>query len=130
MSSTGNTFTEVLRDAVDAEWERIKQRMEPIMYVQTHTQAARHNAPLMVGVPRVPITIAAQEIVLRHLPTPSDIEAVLHLREGIDLSVHAADSNFTRLEKKETTSGWLVPSSWTARLSAPSASFPWATASP
>jgi hypothetical protein len=88
-------------------------RMEPIIDVQTHTQAGRHHA--LAGVPRAPITITAQDIVLRHLQTPSDIEAVQHLREGIDLSVHAADSNFMRLEKKETTSGWWLPSSWMAR---------------
>jgi len=42
------------------------------------------------------------EVTLRHLRTPSQIQSVLHLREEIDLSVHAAAaSNFADLEKKE-----------------------------
>lgn len=46
------------------------------------------------------------EVTLRHLRTPSQIEAVLHLREEIDLSVHAAAAaNFADLEKKETNAG-------------------------
>lgn len=51
---------------------------------------------------REPFT--AQDVVLRHLQTPAEIATVLHLREEIDLSVHAAaGSQFAALEKKETT---------------------------
>lgn len=43
------------------------------------------------------------QVVLRHLKTPREIEAVLPLRDGIDLSAHAAaGAAFLSLEKKET----------------------------
>jgi len=46
--------------------------------------------------------IAVEEIGLRHLRTPAEIERILHLREAIDLSVHsAAGCEFRALEKKE-----------------------------
>jgi len=46
------------------------------------------------------------EVTLRHLRTPSQVRTVLHLREEIDLSVHAAAaSDFADLEKKETSAG-------------------------
>jgi hypothetical protein len=46
------------------------------------------------------------DLVLRHLRTPAEIAGVLHLREEIDLSVHAAaGSHFVTLEKKETSAG-------------------------
>ena len=42
------------------------------------------------------------EVVVRHLKTPEEIASVLHLREEIDLSVHAALApQFEALEKKE-----------------------------
>lgn len=42
-------------------------------------------------------------VTLRHLATPREIEAVLPLRNGIDLSAHASSGEaFRRLEKKET----------------------------
>ena len=44
----------------------------------------------------------ARSVVFRHLRTRGEIEQVLHLREGIDLSVHASDPEFLALEKKET----------------------------
>jgi len=46
-------------------------------------------------------------VVLHHLATPAEIEAVLPLREGIDLSAHAAAGDaFLALEKKETN--WVL----------------------
>jgi hypothetical protein len=46
----------------------------------------------------------ASSVVVRHLKTPGEIASVLHLREEIDLSVHAAaGSQFESLEKKETS---------------------------
>jgi len=42
--------------------------------------------------------------VLRHLKQSDEIASVLHLREEIDLSVHAAAGpHFATLEKKETS---------------------------
>jgi hypothetical protein len=44
-----------------------------------------------------------EPVLLRHLVTPREIEAVLPLRDGIDLSAHAAaGAAFYELEKKET----------------------------
>lgn len=41
---------------------------------------------------------------LHHLRTPAQVATVLHLRDEIDLSVHAAaGSNYLHLEKKETS---------------------------
>lgn len=46
------------------------------------------------------------EVTLRHLRTTSEISTVLHLREEIDLSAHAAAAaDFAYLEKKETSAG-------------------------
>lgn len=46
---------------------------------------------------------------LHRLRTPEQVDSVLHLRDAIDLSVHAAaGSQFLHLEKKETS--WA--SSW------------------
>ena len=55
------------------------------------------------------------DVVLRHLQTHEAIASVLHLRDEIDLSVHAAAGpQFAALEKKETSAGWCSASSWTA----------------
>ena len=44
------------------------------------------------------------DLVLRHLCAPAEIAGVLHLREEIDLSVHAAAGpHFAIFEKKETS---------------------------
>ncbi len=49
-------------------------------------------------------TFAARDVVLRHLKRSDEIADVLHLREEIDLSVHAAAGpHFATLEKKETS---------------------------
>jgi hypothetical protein len=46
----------------------------------------------------------AEAVGLRVLNMPAQIASVLHLRDEIDLSVHAgASSNFLALEKKETS---------------------------
>jgi hypothetical protein len=73
----------------------------------------------------------ARNVVLRHLKDPDEIATVLHLRDEIDLSAHAACGlqQFESLEKKETSAGSCSPSTCTASGSAPSASFRWATAS-
>ena len=62
--------------------------------------------------PRPPLAI--RDVVLRHLRTPPEIAEVLHLRDEIDLSVHAAAGPlFAALEKKETSAVSSLPSSWT-----------------
>jgi hypothetical protein len=53
-------------------------------------------------------------IVLHHLKTRSEIETILPLREGIDLSALSGDSDFIRLEKKETSAASSSDSSWMA----------------
>ena len=71
------------------------------MEVQTvlHAPAApAFAAPLRTG-------FMAEEMVLRHLTSAEEIGGILHLRDEIDLSAHAADSNFAHLEKKEMNSG-------------------------
>jgi len=56
------------------------------------------------------------DMVLRHLKTPERIASVLHLREEIDLSVHAAAGRqFVELEKKETSAAWSSVSSLAAK---------------
>lgn len=58
---------------------------------------------------------SAGEIVLRHLTTPAEVAGVVHLREEIDLSVHAAAGpQFLALEKKETSAVSSSVSSWMA----------------
>ena len=69
-----------------------------------------------------------EAVVLRHLKTASEIESVMHLRDEIDLSVHASAS-FGALEKKETNWGSCSRSSLTVTSSARSAWCPWATSS-
>lgn len=45
-------------------------------------------------------------VVLRHLKSAREIERVLHLRNAIDISVHAMSGrSFADLEKKETSMG-------------------------
>ena len=69
------------------------------------------------------------DVVLHHLRTPTQIHAITHLRDEIDLSVHAAAGreHFERLEKKETSAASSAASKWRASGSAPSASFRWAS---
>lgn len=65
-------------------------------------QAAGYSVAALQG--RRPFSI--DDLVLRHLSTPSEIARVLHLREEIDLSVHAAAGpHFATVEKKETSAG-------------------------
>jgi hypothetical protein len=57
--------------------------------------------------------LGVRDVVLKHLRTEAEISGVLHLREEIDLSVHAtAGSQFHTLEKKETSWGLFLRSSW------------------
>lgn len=58
---------------------------------------------------------AGRSLQLHRLRTPSQVATVLHLRDEIDLSVHAAaGSQFLHLEKKETSWASSSGSSWTA----------------
>ena len=70
------------------------------MELQTHASGpAVANPP---DAPRGRETFAARDVVLRHLKHSDEIAGVLHLREEIDLSVHAAAGpHFETLEKKE-----------------------------
>jgi hypothetical protein len=55
--------------------------------------------------PFMPPPLVAQEVVVRHLKTSSEIRAVQRLRQEIDLAVHARlNPNFHTDEKKETRS--------------------------
>jgi hypothetical protein len=63
-------------------------------------QAAGFSAAALQG--RRPF--CTDDIVLRHLSDSAAIERVLHLRDEIDLSVHAAAGpQFATVEKKETS---------------------------
>jgi hypothetical protein len=97
------------------------------MLSQTITRAETAPNPAALG----DEPCVARDVVLRHLKDPAEIEGVLHLRDEIDLSVHAAGGlqQFESLEKKETSAGSCSLSTCTASGSAPSASFRWATAS-
>ena len=71
------------------------------MHLQTAAAAragtAHHHAPQN--------DVAIGDVVMQHLRSPAEIASVLHLREEIDLSVHAASGlrEFEALEKKETS---------------------------
>jgi hypothetical protein len=69
-----------------------------MMNVQTSSYSdAGRRMPLAA-----PVGDFATQVVVRHLKTPGEIASVLHLREEIDLSVHAAAGpQFEVLEKKE-----------------------------
>jgi hypothetical protein len=79
-------------------------------------QATQSSAQLPVGLMVPPSGPTGFDgVVLRHLKTESEIESVMHLRDEIDLSVHAsASSHFASLEKKETSWGLSSHSSSTA----------------
>lgn len=63
--------------------------------------AANPAAAMFAGLGRPPPSF--ESVKLRHL-RGAQIEEVLHLRDGIDLSVHAAAGpSFLQLEKKETS---------------------------
>lgn len=55
----------------------------------------------------------SERLSIRQLRTPAEIGAILHLREAIDLSVHAASSpEFVAREKKETrAASWALSNS-------------------
>ena len=60
--------------------------------------------------------VSIDKLAVRHLRTRSEIEEILHLRDGIDLSVHcAAGSNFIAAEKKEMNVASLALSSCRVR---------------
>jgi hypothetical protein len=61
-------------------------------------------------------SFSIEDVGLRHLKTPSEIERILHLREAIDLSALTANgSEFRALEKKETKSALSADSNSRAR---------------
>lgn len=73
------------------------------MHVQSMPHAAAGVLPMFAAVHSAEPPPQSEPIVLRHLVTPREIEAVLPLRQGIDLSAHAAAGDaFLALEKKET----------------------------
>jgi hypothetical protein len=81
------------------------------MYSQLQTSTAHLRASAAVPGRR---PFSADDLVLRHLRTPAEIARVLHLREAIDLSAHAAAGpHFGTLEKKETSAGLSAPSNST-----------------
>jgi len=71
-----------------------------------------HAAPRYMGGPLHPGSLV-DDVVLRHLQTEEDIRSILHLRDEIDLSAHAATSGFEQLEKKGTSWGWYSDLSFT-----------------
>lgn len=81
------------------------------MNLHLHSSTPAFVAPPFPGRPSL-----VEDMVLCHLKTPERIESVLHLRDEIDLSVHAAAGRqFVELEKKETSAAWCSVSSSTAR---------------
>lgn len=71
----------------------------------TYTPAsAAASAAAVAGLDLGRAPFCADDVVLQHLKTPAEVASVLHLREEIDLSAHAAAGaqEFARLEKKET----------------------------
>ncbi|MGZ5180474.1 MAG: hypothetical protein ACXWC6_07280 [Ramlibacter sp.] len=74
------------------------------MNLNTTTSDRLASAGFVAQLPTVPRRSLADGVVLHHLETPGQIARVLHLREEIDLSVHAAAGpQFLQLEKKETS---------------------------
>jgi hypothetical protein len=72
--------------------------------VELQTHAYTPAAARMPAAQREREPFAARQVVLRHLKQSDEIASVLHLREEIDLSVHAAAGpHFATLEKKETS---------------------------
>ena len=82
--------------------------------------------------PVVPQAFVHREVVdssrlsIQHLRTSAEIAGILHLRDSIDLSVHARlGADFNELEKKEINAGSSALSISTELRSAPSEWFPW-----
>lgn len=76
--------------------------MHPQADIRASIQSVGACAPMM-----------SERLSIRQLRTPAEIEAILHLREAIDLSVHAASGpEFIAREKKETrAASWARSSS-------------------
>ena len=74
------------------------------MNLQSGYQAANPSFSPLMNPPTGGLDV--DSVVLRALKTPSEIEAVLHLRDEIDLSAHHGAGNFRSLEKKETS--WVL----------------------
>jgi hypothetical protein len=83
------------------------------------SSASSHAPPLARG------TLPLDKLQLHHLRSASEIRSIVHLREEIDLSVHAAAGpQFDMLEKKETSAASSAGSSTPGSGSARSASCP------
>jgi hypothetical protein len=78
---------------------------------------SRAPAPFLQAREPAPPPGLVEAMVLRHLKHLDQISSVLHLREEIDLSVHAASGrHFVELEKKETSAASCSASSSQVRL--------------
>jgi hypothetical protein len=77
-------------------------------------QTSAHRAiPFPGAVGSIAHPAVFSQVVLKLLTTRAEIESVLHLREEIDLSVHAAAGpHFAALEKKEMSADSCSPSTW------------------
>lgn len=94
------------------------------MNLQTSAQSVNFSASLAL----TRNVYNMEDVVLRHLRTDAEIKRVLHLREGIDLSVHASAPDFAMLEKKETSAAWCSALTYPVKSLERSGSYPWATA--
>jgi hypothetical protein len=90
--------------------------------VMDHALAAPGDAAARAA-PPMARPLALDDVVLHRLRSPAEVEEIVHLRDEIDLSVHAAAGpQFGMLEKKETSAGSCAGSRWAASGSARSAS--------
>ncbi len=103
---------------------------EPGIRARIDAAAGSGMAPAaLAAAPHGRHQFAVDDLELQHLTTRDEIREVLHLRENIDLSVHAAaGGGFEALEKKETSAVSWAPSCSMALRSAPSGSFRWTAA--
>jgi hypothetical protein len=90
--------------------------------------AASGHAAVRAAPAQVRATLSMNDVVLHRLQGPGEVQQVMHLRDEIDLSVHAAAGpQFGMLEKKETSAASCTDSSWVATGSARSGSSRWAS---
>jgi hypothetical protein len=90
--------------------------------------AASGHAAARVSPPQARAPLSMNDVVLHRLRGPGAVKEIVHLRDEIDLSVHAAAGpQFGMLEKKETNAGSCTASSSVANGSARSASSRWAS---
>jgi hypothetical protein len=96
-----------------------------LAYESSGVAAKPHVTPALLMSPAAERDL--RDVVLRHLKSHDEIATVLHLREEIDLSVHAAAGlqHFQTQEKKETSWASCLLSTSTASASARFASSRW-----